>query len=194
MKDHLTALSEKHANFRLHVCYSAPSPEDVEGRDYQHRGRVDVTLLRLTLSLKPYQFYVCGPRPMMETLVPGLRDWGVPEQNIHYEAFGPASLAPPETDRTAAEDVAAVPEGVTVTFAKSGTSVAWDGNSESLLDLAEKNGIDVTSGCRAGSCGSCQTPIEEGEVDYAHAPDFDPDPGCCLLCVSRPRQNLTLSA
>jgi len=194
MKEHLETLAREHPNFQLHVCYSKPLPGDVEGSDYQHEGHVDITLLRLTLSLAPYDFYVCGPRPMMETLVPALADWGVPDQKIHYEAFGPASLSGLANRQSGAEERGPTSESITVTFSRSGKSVIWDQSSESLLDLAEKNNVDVSAGCRAGGCGSCQTTIEEGKVDYLQAPDFDPDPGCCLLCISRPKRDLTLSA
>ena len=92
MKGHLQALADKHDNFHLHVCYSAPGEDDVEGVDYDHRGRVDLPLLRNTLRLARYQFYVCGPKPMMESLVPELEQWGVDSGDIHYESFGPATL------------------------------------------------------------------------------------------------------
>jgi uncharacterized protein len=189
MKEHLEALAAKHPNFRLHVCYSRPLPRDTKGADYHSEGHVDIALLRLTLPLGPYQFYVCGPRPMMESLVPALRAWGVAERNIHTEAFGPASLA-----RPAPAEAGPARAPIRVTFSKSGKSLAWDESAECLLDFAEKNGVEVVSGCRAGSCGTCQTTIEEGEVAYLRAPDFDPDPGCCLLCVSRPARDLTLAA
>ena len=74
MKEHLQTLARKHENFHLHVCYSAPNEEDVIGIDYQHNGRVAIPLLQSTLKPMRYQFYVCGPRPMMESLVPGLED------------------------------------------------------------------------------------------------------------------------
>ena len=77
MKEHLLTLARTHNSFHLHVCYSAPNENDVEGVDYQHNGRVAITLLRATLKLMRYQFYVCGPKPMMESLVPGLEEWGV---------------------------------------------------------------------------------------------------------------------
>ncbi|OEJ69285.1 2Fe-2S iron-sulfur cluster-binding protein [Magnetovibrio blakemorei] len=194
MKDHLAALARDHDNFRLHVCYSSPQPGDVEGVDYHHRGHVDLTLLRQTLSLKPYQFYICGPSAMMEALVPALYDWGVPKQNVFYEAFGPASLikSQPQDTLSPHEITSSLP--VSVTFAKSGKTVTWDGSSASLLEFAEDNGIEVASGCRAGGCGSCQVSIDEGEVEYPQPPDFDPDLGCCLMCVSRPTRNLTLQA
>jgi ferredoxin len=63
-----------------------------------------------------------------------------------------------------------------------------------LLDFAESLGIDVQSGCRAGGCGTCQTSISSGEVAYTQAPDFDPEPGSCLLCVCIPKAALTLEA
>ncbi len=194
MKAQLQSLASRHPNFHLHVCYSKPLASDVEGADYQHEGHVDITLLRLSLSLAPYDFYVCGPRAMMESMVPALAEWGVPDQSIHYEAFGPASLTKLANRQNGAEEEGPASESVTVTFSRSEKSVIWDPSSESLLDFAENNGIDVSAGCRAGGCGSCQTTIEEGKVDYVQAPDFDPEPGSCLLCISRPKSDLTLSA
>ncbi|MCW8976458.1 MAG: 2Fe-2S iron-sulfur cluster binding domain-containing protein, partial [Sedimenticola sp.] len=66
--------------------------------------------------------------------------------------------------------------------------------AESLLEFAEAQGIDVESGCRAGSCGSCQTIIESGEVGYNQQADADVESGHCLLCITRPKNNLTLAA
>lgn len=192
MKAHFEALASVHSNFRLHVCYSDPLDEDTLGVDYQHAGFVDVTLLRQNLSFQIHDFYICGPRPMMESLVPALEDWGVPDQHIHYESFGPASITRASRKTTPIEDAAQTP--VNVTFSKSGKTIAWDGSDDTLLDFAEKHGITVDSGCRAGGCGCCQTRIESGEVAYIQAPDYDPDAGSCLLCVSRPKHDLTLEA
>jgi len=192
MKRYLQSMSTEHPNLHLHVFYSRALPGDVPDKDYDHDGHVDITRLRQMLSLKPYQFYICGPRVMMETLVPALDAWGVPEHNVHYEAFGPASLTK-STRQGPTEDAEGSPRvAIDVTFAKSGKTVVWDGSEASLLELAEKNGISVSSGCRAGGCGSCQTPIEEGEVEYLQDWEFEPDPGCCLLCISRPKRDLTL--
>lgn len=183
--------ADRHPNFHFHACHSRPASSEVEGCDYQHRGHVDVALLRQTLPLRPFDFYVCGPRAMMESLVPGMLEWGIPPARVHYEAFGPASL--PRLDAPAPEpEPKAPPQPLSVTFARSRRQVSWTGGS--LLDLAEANGIAVDSGCRAGGCGMCQTRVEEGEVDYEHSPDFDPEPGTCLLCVGRPRTNLVLTA
>jgi hypothetical protein len=189
MKEHLQTLARTHDNFHLHVCYSNPNANDLEGVDYQHNGRASIPLLRTTLKLMRYQFYVCGPKPMMESLVPGLEDWGVDSDDIHYESFGPASLIKPEK-----VSLSATTQPVTVTFSRSGKSILWDSVADSLLEFAEANDIEVESGCRAGSCGSCQTAVKIGEVEYNQEPDADFLPGHCLLCISTPKFDLTLDA
>ena len=192
MKEHLQSLAKAHANFHLHLCYSNPSDNEVADVDYQHNGRVDIPLLRATLKLMRYQFYVCGPKPMMESLVPGLEEWGVDTDDIHYESFGPASLVKHEKPKTRPEGISA--RTITVTFSKTGTRVPWNPDAGSLLELAEAQGIEVESGCRAGSCGCCQTTLETGEIEYSQQPDADVEPGRCLLCISTPKGDLTLAA
>jgi len=194
MKEHLESLAKAHPNFHLHVCYSQPTDKDIAGVDYQHPGHVDLQRLRLSLQLLRYQFYVCGPRAMMESLVPALEQWGVDASDIHYEAFGPASLPRHAKPKPAGAAQKASPKSVTVTFGKSGKRLAWNPAAESLLEFAEDNGIRVDSGCRAGSCGTCQTALETGEVEYSQDPDAEIAPGHCLLCISTPLTDLKLNA
>ncbi|NGZ29250.1 MAG: 2Fe-2S iron-sulfur cluster binding domain-containing protein [Magnetococcales bacterium] len=194
MGEHLQTLAARYPHFHLHLCFSQPLPNERAGRDFQHQGHVDITLLRLTLSLKPYRFYVCGPRGMMESLIPALEAWGVPEEHLHYESFGPASLSKTAQKQTALSHSNQTAPPITVTFIRSGKSLIWDGESDSLLQFAERHGIEVASGCRAGGCGACQTKIESGGVDYIQSPDFVPERGHCLLCISRPQRDVTLLA
>jgi ferredoxin-NADP reductase len=191
----LRKLAAAHSNFHLQICFSDPLTDDVLGQDFQHHGRVNVGLLRRQLPLKPYHFYICGPKPMLENLVPALEDWGVRDSHIHFEAFGPASVIRKSTASQTPGASPALPLGQTVTinFAKSGKQLPWQPGNGNLLDFAEANGIAVNSGCRAGGCGSCQTTITQGEVHYQQAPDFDPEPGTCLMCVATPQTHLTLA-
>ncbi len=186
MDAQLAELADAHPNFHLHISFSRPDAEDLGGRDHRHAGRVDIERLRLELSLKPYHFYICGPGPMMETLVPALQAWGVPDARIHYEAFGPATVS--------RHAEAAAGPAFSVMFSGSGRRVDWNGGVASLLELAEANGIRIDSGCRAGCCGACQTVIESGEILYEQRPEFNVDPGKCLLCLAKPRTDLVLSA
>lgn len=189
-KSTLEELAASHPALRLHVVYSRPLAGDVLGRDHQHAGHVDVELLRQTLPHGRHQFYVCGPPAMMQTLVPALAVWGVPVADIHYEAFGPASVKLPG----APEPAAPVAAGVEVKFQRSGRTLTWDGRDASLLDFAERHGIEVESGCRSGGCGSCETRLLDGSVRYEHTPDHDVAAGHCLLCVGRPATPLVLEA
>ena len=56
------------------------------------QGHVNVELLARYLPGSNYEFYVCGPPPMMKFRLPELTKWGVPKEHIHTEAFGPASV------------------------------------------------------------------------------------------------------
>jgi ferredoxin-NADP reductase len=189
-KHALEEMAAAHPALHLNIVYSRPDDSDVLGRDYQHPGHVDIDLLRRTLPHGRHQFYVCGPPAMMEALVPALAAWGVPVADIHYEAFGPASVKLPGTP----EDTAPAAAPVEVRFRRSGRTLTWDGGDASLLDFAERHGIEVESGCRSGGCGSCETRLLEGSVQYEHAPDHDVAPGHCLLCVGRPSSALVLEA
>ena len=195
MQAQLQALAAAHPNFHLLFCLSDAAPDEISDQRHQRQGRVDVALLRTVLPLKPYHFYICGPTPLLQSLVPALEEWGVPDSRIHFEAFGPASIQRKKASTSAgAPGAAGVAANLMVTFAKSGKQVAWQANAGTLLDFAEANGMQVDSGCRAGGCGSCQTTITSGEVTYRQTPDFDPEPGTCLLCVCTPKTSVTLEA
>ena len=189
-KQELEALASTHPHYRLHVAYSRPAETDRQGVDFQHAGHVDVALLRKVLPLGRHQFYICGPTAMMETLVPALGDWGVPQDDIHFEAFGPASVRKSSTPEPAPQDLVSAD----VQFARSGRTLAWDGQDANLLDFAERHGIAMESGCRSGGCGSCATRLVSGSVGYAQQPDHDIAPGYCLPCVGTPLSPLVLEA
>ncbi len=191
-KAQLEQLANEHPHFHLNVVYSRPTPNDVLGRDYQHAGHVNVDLLKANLLHGRHQFYVCGPPAMMESLVPALAKWGVPRDDIHFEAFGPASIRLPGDSEPTQSPAPSAP--VEIQFLRSGRTLAWEGQDESLLNFAERHSIAIESGCRSGGCGSCETRLVSGSVHYAHQPDFDVAKGHCLMCVGLPSSALVLEA
>jgi uncharacterized protein len=197
MKEHLERIAAENENVTLHICYSSPSDTDVLGKDYHHAVRVSVELFKDVLESNNYEYYFCGPPPMMNSLFEDLREWDVPEEHINYEAFGPATVKKKkEADASSdgATEAAAPAAGFEVEFAKSGTKVAWDPDIGSLLDFAEENDVDIDFGCRAGNCGTCITAIKSGDVDYISEPGEKPEAGSCLACVSVPKGPLVLDA
>lgn len=185
----LVALAEHHPNFHLTIVQSAPLPIEADADRFHETGFIDVALLRRILPHGQHHFYVCGPPPMMASLVPALRDWGVARDAVHYEAFGPASIE-------SADDIAAVPldTPLVVQFAQTKRTLDWTGADTNLLDFAERSGVAIPSGCRSGSCGTCETAILSGTVRYAQQPSFDVAEGHCLLCVAAPTSDLVLDA
>ena len=73
-----------------------------------------------------------------------------------------------------------------VTFSTSGVRANWNPSFESILDLAEANGLSPDYSCRSGVCQTCVARIEEGEVEYVIEPLDPPDEGYVLICCSKP--------
>lgn len=187
-RDYMIELAAKHKNIHVHVCYSKPSPGDVKGRDYHHESRVTVDLMKTLLPSNNYDYFLCGPGPFMESITDDLRNWGVPDDNVHFEAFGPASVkraAKPEV-KVALTRPPFGP-GIAVAFHKSGKTLTWNGTHASILEMAEERGIHIDAGCRAGNCGSCLIAVKAGEVEYLGDHGADVERGSCLACIARPK-------
>lgn len=191
MKEYLRELAAQHQNIRVVACYSDPLPEDRAGIDYDCAERVSVELLKRVLKVTNFDFYVCGPPPMMESLTRGLEAWGVPEDRIHFEAFGPASVK--KVSRAAHAAPADAP-GVELNFTRSAKKLVWTQGAGSLLEFAEANGIHIDSGCRAGNCGTCATAVRNGEFGYLSSPGAEVEKGSCLACIAVPKTALSIDA
>ena len=196
MGAHVRRLAEENENVHVHIRYSRPDPDDVEGRDYDSRGRIDMALLKQILPFDDFDFFICGPTPFMRSLYCGLLSLGMSESRIHYEFFGPGSML---TEQSKPAGPVAVPTaeaeltgGTQVTFARSGVTAGWDPACESILDLAERHGLNLAYSCRSGICHTCMCELTEGEVEYLDEPLDEPDPGHVLICCSLPKTNLVL--
>jgi ferredoxin-NADP reductase len=186
----LAAIAREHRNVRLRICYSQPGAEDRPGEDYHIAGRITPELLRRELPSNNFAFYYCGPGLMMEALTAGLKDWGVPESHLHFEAFGPLSV------KRVNQAIAGAPAPAkhSVVFRKTGTTVPWDESQGTVLDLAEQAGINIPSGCRTGNCGTCVVAMQSGEVTYIQPPGTSPEARTCLACIAQPKGDLVLDA
>lgn len=185
MKSHLRRVAREHSNVEIRTFYSRPADNDMLGKDYDIGQRLSLEHLRKELPSNNFEFFLCGSAPMMSSMNESLKTWGVPEAHIHKEAFGRASVGKPPKKT-----------GVRVIFAKTGTTVEWTGESASLLELAECSHISTidSSGCHAGSCGTCKTAIKGGTVSYLQDPSSTVEEGSCLTCISVPASDLTLDA
>ena len=90
MAAHVRSLAAKAQAAKVTTFYEAPRPEDMAGRDFDIAGRIDADWLTAHTSLDNADYYLCGPRPFLRTLVAALSLAGVAGDHIHYEFFGPA--------------------------------------------------------------------------------------------------------
>ena len=187
MPEHLRNIAQQHPNVHLRICYSHPDESDVKGKDYDVAGYVSVDQFKKDLPSNNYDFYLCGPPPMMNAITSDLADWQVPEEKIHFEAFGPATIKK-------AVAPAADAEQYEINFVRANKKLMWDGSDTSLLDFAERNGINMDSGCRAGNCGTCLTAIRSGDIEHVSPTGMDVEKGSCLACIAVPKSSIEIDA
>ncbi|MBT9315191.1 FAD-binding oxidoreductase [Leptothoe spongobia] len=172
-----------------------------------YRGRLRESLLKAIVpKYECFTTFVCGPQGFMSSTKSLFESLGFPMKNYFEESFGAAKAprkTPPKVQAQPTEVAAptlAQSEGTddpVVIFANSNKEVSCD-LEDSLLDVAEQAGIDLTSGCRMGSCGVCKHQLLEGDVEYDDEPgglsDSDRKNNHVLVCVARPVGRVVLSA
>lgn len=90
--EHVRALAEGRPNVDTRVFLNEVRDGDVEGREYDFQGRMDLARLdkerHLGLRDPATEFYVCGPAPWMLGLRAKLEAMGVERESIKMELFG----------------------------------------------------------------------------------------------------------
>lgn len=174
----LAELEKQWPELHIHRYYDAPVPElGIEAE------RISAEQFDAALIKRRARFYICGPKAMMDALRSGLVARGVPNFDIFTEVF----RSPPV--------VSAEHSGpFEVCFVRSeALTVPWRAASGTLLDLGEKSGLSLPSGCRAGQCESCAVRVISGEVLHLDG-SVPEDPEMCLTCQAIPLTDLVLDA
>ena len=188
--EHLAQIRRDCPNVKMFIAYDRADETCQHGVDYNVDGFITIELLQAVLTASNYEFYVCGPPPMMSAIRGSLSEWGVPEEDVRYEIFQAA--VPEKTDQPAI--VKEVPDDrvYRIEFTRSDRVVEWTSDDDTLLELAEANGVKVRCSCRAGNCGTCLTALQDGSVDYVRPPSREHGEGLCLPCIARPRSDLVI--
>jgi ferredoxin-NADP reductase len=182
--EQLRRLAGQMPGLRMSIHFTRPHVSDQIGVDFDVRGRVTAEHIAPELIERRARFYLCGPNEMLHDLRRSLQERGVPSFDIFEERF--TSPTP-----TWAPDPSA---RHTVVFARSQRSLTWRADDGPLLDFAERHGVPIPGGCRAGQCESCSVPIVSGLTHY-FVPDADPsDETRCVTCQAAPATDLVLDA
>lgn len=156
-----------------------------QGVDYHGSGHVTANILRQVLALDDYDFYLCGPATFMQAMYDALVSLGVRDMRIYAEAFGPAVLIRTPDEASHAEAVNEAEHSI-IKFVRSDTEQHWNKGDETILEVAEKHGLNPEFGCRNGVCGSCSVRIKSGEVSYRNKPAAPVNEGEVLICCAVP--------
>ncbi len=177
------------------VVYSGPAATDQFEMDFDASGHVDVALLEGIGVPRNSEFYLCGPSSFLQSMREGLRGWGVPAENVHMEIFGALDAITPgvaQAEHTPHLPPGPAGPGPSVSFARSGISVAWDARFGSLLELAEACDVPVRWSCRTGVCHTCMTGLIGGSIRYQPEPLERPASGKVLVCCSQPNTDVMI--
>lgn len=107
-----------------------------------------------TLAPEPgAQVYACGPEGFLAALEETAQRW--PEGTLHIEHFTARSaILDPEKEH--AFEVHLKDSDLTLTVARD----------ETLLEALTAAGVDVSSDCCEGLCGTCEVAVTEGDIDH----------------------------
>jgi ferredoxin-NADP reductase len=143
-------------------------------RPQEEYGLLDLAGL-LGTPREDTKVYCCGPEPLLAAVERQCADtW--PAGALHVERFVAKPLTEPV--RTDAFEVYLAQSELTLTVPPDRT----------VLDMVEEAGVGVLSSCAEGTCGTCETPVLEGEVDHRDSVLNDEEKAvndCMMICVSR---------
>lgn len=99
--------------------------------------------------------YCCGPEPLLNAVETSMEDRGGRER-LHLERFRPRlDLSALSNSNTA----------FNVYLEDSDLEVAV-GEDESIAEALDREGVEVMTSCREGTCGTCETEVLEGIPDH----------------------------
>lgn len=180
-ENELSRLSGSLPNFKYELCLSRPDPTC---------GRLTEEFVSQSVTdLDSPTFFLCGPNGFMDNARHVLLTLGITQDRILQETFGESKPSPesgpPEAGRVEA-----------VVFLHS-AKLCQVSSGSTLLDLAERNGVQIPFGCLQGQCGTCATRVLSGTVQMDVEAGLTPEQknaGYVLPCVSRAEGTVVLSA
>ncbi|GGC98546.1 NO-inducible flavohemoprotein [Pontibacillus salipaludis] len=89
LKGEINQIVKQIDTVKNYTLYSNPTEEDRKLKDL-NTGYITLEWLQKVLPHNQMDFYFCGPSGFMNATFQALQQWGVPEERMHYEFFGPA--------------------------------------------------------------------------------------------------------
>lgn len=89
-KNEVTELAKQMTDYHLSFIYENPSETDRLDKHFKKEGYINTEWLKENAVVDGAEYYVCGPVPFLQAILRGLKELRIPEEQIHYEFFGPS--------------------------------------------------------------------------------------------------------
>jgi ring-1,2-phenylacetyl-CoA epoxidase subunit PaaE len=184
----LNQLKAEHGD-RFHVIHVLSQPLNNTHKPAGRLNRSSFIKLLETfpkLDLAKAEYFVCGPKGLMEEIEHGLALLKVPSTQIHKESFvsGPAE----EAKGKVVEATQDGPKEVTIIYQGNEYKIVVPQN-KTILQTALDKKIDLPYSCQSGMCTACMGKCTSGKVhldDPDGLSDKEIDQGYVLICVGHP--------
>lgn len=193
-RDELAYLRSRFGNLHVQVTVSGDPDTAWDGA----RGNITRELLDGFIpNLVRGPILVCGPDPMMTAMRKLLVGMGIPDADIHQEAFvSPPAIEPTPTGGNVAEDPP-LAEGAVAKIAFQRSGAQTETAELTVLEAAEEAGVAIPFECRSGICGQCKTKLVSGKVRMDNQDALTPgdrSKGLILACQARPTRDCVIDA
>ncbi|HEY4057368.1 MAG TPA: iron-sulfur cluster-binding domain-containing protein, partial [Kofleriaceae bacterium] len=153
--DEIKAIAAANPNVHVTLHYSS------------EHGHITADILRAAVpDFTHGPVMMCGPGPMMVAMRSVLVGMGIPNAEIHEEAFvsPPSSPEGAQSFSDAADTSMVDPEATRgYAFKRAKKSVELPGGL-TVLEAAEDCGVEIPFDCRSGICGQCKCTLVSGRV------------------------------
>ncbi|MGJ5642979.1 2Fe-2S iron-sulfur cluster-binding protein [Formosa sp. S-31] len=153
-------------------------------------GRIEKStvnfLLKNTYKHKTIDsYYLCGPEGMINTTKEVLKEFGVADENVHFELFtspvATETQSPTEVANDGTTAIKIIVDDEETEFVMS--------QKQSILDAAIAKHVDAPYSCQGGICSSCIARITEGAATMRQnniLTDSELAEGLVLTCQAHP--------
>ena len=194
-KEQIDVLEAAHDNFKVIHSLDKPKGAWMGHRGFLTKEKVsEIARQELGLNYPVAQYYTCGPSPMMDVVVEGLKTIGVRDENIHTEYFTAVSKKEQPADESN-EGTEALNYSEEVIERKIQVEVFGDKKEitvkpeQTILIAAQDAGLDPPYSCCVGVCTTCRARLKSGKASMDEREglsDAEINEGYILTCQAHP--------
>jgi len=182
----LAMLQSQYSNFSLINIYSQPINSELKQEKISEVLLKNLLQDKINNKLLFANYFICGPRGMMDIANATLNILGVAKERIHNESFVAAEKL--DSDKIDEEVSNADIHTIKVRLYGEETEIPIE-TDETILVAGMRASLDPPFSCQIGACSTCRAKLVSGKVkmdDYDALTDSEIEQGYILTCTAHP--------